>query len=82
MGTATADPAALVQPFTFWVTLYVPPAVTVIEEVVAPLLHNKVPVALVVNTVFPQLLTAVTFGVDGVAFTVIVVVTADPQASV
>jgi hypothetical protein len=33
-----------VHPFTVWVTVYVPVVVTVIDEVVAPLLHNKEPV--------------------------------------
>lgn len=43
-GAAVAPPAALEQPLTVWVTVYNPPAVTVMESVVAPLLHNKVPV--------------------------------------
>ena len=39
------------------------------DVVVAPLLHNKVPVVpLAVNTELPQLLTTVTVGVAGVAF--------------
>jgi hypothetical protein len=42
--------------------------VTVIDEVVAPLLHNNVPVKLpAVNTDLPQLSTTVTVGVDGAA---------------
>ena len=43
-GAATPLPGGLVQPFTVWVTVYVPAVVTVIDEVVAPLLHNKEPV--------------------------------------
>ena len=36
------------------------------DEVVAPVLHNKVPVAVVESIEFPQLFTIVTTGVDGV----------------
>ena len=43
-GAATPLPEGLVQPFTVCVTEYVPAVVTVIDEVVAPLLHNKEPV--------------------------------------
>jgi hypothetical protein len=43
-GAATPLPEGLVHPFTFCVTEYVPAVVTVIDEVVAPLLHNKEPV--------------------------------------
>ena len=39
-----------------------------IEEVVAPVLHNKVPVAVVDNVEVPQLFTTVTAGADGIAF--------------
>lgn len=42
-----------------------PGAVTVIDEVVAPVLHNKVPVASVDNVELPQLFCVVTFGADG-----------------
>ena len=59
----------LVHPFTVWVTVYVPAVVTVIDEVVAPLLHNKDPVNdPAVNTEFPQLLTTDTVGAAGVVF--------------
>jgi len=44
----------------------VPAAVTVMEEVVAPLLHNKDPVAVVESVELPQLFTTVTTGVAGV----------------
>lgn len=45
--------------------------VTVIDDVVAPLLHNNDPVnELAVNTELPQLLTTVTTGADGIAFIV------------
>ena len=43
-GAATPLPEGLVHPFTVWVTVYVPAVATVIDEVVAPLLHNKEPV--------------------------------------
>ena len=43
-GAATPLPEGLVHPFTVCVTVYVPAVVTVIDEVVAPLLHNKEPV--------------------------------------
>ena len=50
------------------VTVYVPATVTVIDEVVAPLLHNNEPVnPEAVNTELPQLLATVTVGADGVA---------------
>lgn len=34
----------LVHPFTVWVTVYVPAVATVMEEVLAPVFHNNVPV--------------------------------------
>ena len=43
-GAATPLREGLVHPFTVWVTVYVPAVATVIDEVVAPLLHNKEPV--------------------------------------
>ena len=43
-----------------------PPVVTVIEGVVAPLLHSNVPVyPVAVNTELPQLFTTLTTGVGG-----------------
>ena len=45
-----------------------PAVVTVIEEVVAPVLHNKLPVAVVDNFEEPQLFSTVTTGADGMAF--------------
>jgi hypothetical protein len=65
-GAAEAVPGRLGQPLTVCVTLYVPAAVTVIAVVVAPVLHNKLPVAVVDNIDAPQLSTAVTSGVAGV----------------
>ena len=57
-------PDELVHPFIVCVTVYVPAVVTVIDEVVAPLLHNKEPVkSEAVSTELPQLLTTVTVGV-------------------
>ena len=41
--------------------------VTVIDEVVWPLLHSNEPVAVVDNTELPQLFTTVTTGADGTA---------------
>jgi hypothetical protein len=43
-GAAPPLPEGLVQPFNVCVTEYVPAVVTVIDEVVSPLLHNKEPV--------------------------------------
>src|SRR6185295_5280956 len=64
-GAATPLPEGLVHPFTVCVTEYVPAVVTVIDEVVAPLLHNKEPVNdVAVNIELPQLSTTVTTGVD------------------
>ena len=44
LGAATPLLEGLVHPFTVCVTVYVPAVATVIDEVVAPLLHNKEPV--------------------------------------
>ena len=67
-GAATPVPGALVQPSTVAVTEYVPATVTVIDEVVAPVFHDKLPVAVVDNTELPQLLDTLTTGVAGIAF--------------
>src|SRR5262245_41518249 len=68
-GAATPLPEELVHPFTVCVTEYVPAVVTVIDEVVAPLLHNKEPVKdVAVNIELPQLSTTDTVGADGIAF--------------
>jgi hypothetical protein len=68
-GDASPEPGALVQPFTVWVTLNVPPLFTVITEPVDPVLHKRLPVASVDNVDVPsQLLTTVTIGVAGVVF--------------
>ena len=66
-GKATPEPDALVHPFTVWVTVYVPALLTVIEEPVAPVLHNKDPTALVDKVDTPQLSVTVTIGADGIA---------------
>jgi hypothetical protein len=66
-GAAMLEPAALVQPFAVWVTVYEPPVATVMEELVSPVLHNKEPPALVANTLLPQLLLTVTTGAAGAA---------------
>ena len=50
-------------------TVYVPAVVTVIEEVVSLVLHNKEPVKPdAVNTELPQLSVTATVGADGIAF--------------
>ena len=70
-GAATPLAAGLTQPLIVCVTEYEPAVVTVIDAVVAPLLHNNAPVVPVaVNTELPQLLVTFTTGVAGIAFTV------------
>ena len=44
LGADVALAAGLEQPFIACITVYVPAVVTVIDDVVAPLLHNNVPV--------------------------------------
>ena len=67
LGADTPLPAALVHPFTVWVTVYVAAIVTVKDRVVAPVLHNKDPVKPpAVNDEIAQLLTTVTAGADGI----------------
>jgi hypothetical protein len=44
----------------------VPAVVTVILDVVAPVLQDKDPVAVVDNTELPQLLVTLTVGADGI----------------
>ena len=62
-GTAVPLAAGLVQPLSVCVTVYVPAVVTVIEVVVAPVLHNNEPVNdAAVSTLLLQLLVAVTVG--------------------
>ena len=69
VGAAVPLPAALVQPFTVCVTVYVAAVLTVIDAAVDPLLHNNVPEkADAVNTELPQLLATVIVGATGVAF--------------
>ena len=67
-GAAMPEPAALVHPLTVLVTVYVPAVVTVIEAVVAPVLHNIVPPAGIDKVELPQLFTTVTTGVAVIAF--------------
>ncbi len=65
-GAAIAEPGRLVHPFTFCVTVYVPPVETVIEAVVALLLHNNVPAAVVDKVDVPlQLSTTIISGAGG-----------------
>jgi hypothetical protein len=62
-GAAVPLPDGLVHPLTVCVTVYVPPVVTVMDGVVAPLLHNNEPVnPEAVNTELPQLFTTPTVG--------------------
>lgn len=70
-GAAIPVPLALVHPFDVCVTVYVPAVVTVIEDVLAPLLHNNAPLKPdAVNKVLPQLLVTATEGAAGNGFTV------------
>jgi hypothetical protein len=62
-GAAIALAGSLVHPSTVCVTVYSPPAVTVIAGVVSPVLHNKLPVkSPAVNFELPQLSTTVMVG--------------------
>jgi len=66
-GAAVVLIVALVQPFTVSDTPNVPVVVTVIDGVVAPLLHNKVPVnPEAVSTELPQLFTIDKPGAGGI----------------
>ncbi len=67
-GAAMPEPAALVQPFRVWVTVYVPPLFTVIVPVIEPVLHRRLPAAVVDKVDVPlQLFTTVTNGAAGIA---------------
>jgi hypothetical protein len=64
-GAAVPLPAGLEQPNAVCVTVYIPAVGTVIDVVVAPVLHDNVPITLpAVNTDVPQLLTTDTVGAD------------------
>ena len=64
LGLAVPLPASLLQPFTVVVTVYIPAVFTVIVEVVSPVLHNRLPDALVDKVDVPlQLSCTVTTGV-------------------
>jgi hypothetical protein len=66
IGAAVPEPAALIHPLPlFVVTVYAPPAVTVMEVVVAPVLHNNVPLAVVDKVELPQASISLTVGADG-----------------
>jgi hypothetical protein len=68
IGAAVPLPSSLTHPFIVCVTVYTPGVVTVTGFVVAPLLHNKVPLTPVaVNTELPQLFATLTEGVAGIA---------------
>jgi hypothetical protein len=55
---------------TVLVTVYVPAVVTVIELVVAPVLHSNEPVPVAVKTELPQLLVTEIVGAEGTELTV------------
>ncbi len=66
LGAAVPVPGALIQPLTVCVTVYIPPLVTVIDGVVAPVLHNSVPVKPdAVKTLLVQLSVTATTGAGG-----------------
>ena len=68
-GAAVPDPAALVQPSTVCVTVYVPALPTVIDEAVSVVLHNKLPEVVADNVEVPlQLLVTFRDGAVGVDF--------------
>jgi len=69
-GAAVPLPAGLVQPLAelVWVTVYVPPVITVMEAVVCPLLHSKLPADPdAVRIDWLQSLATVTTGAKGIA---------------
>jgi hypothetical protein len=69
LGAAVPLPGRLVQPFTVVVTVYDPAVETIIEDVVAPVLHRRVPAAAVVSVEVPlQLSVTFTTGVAGAVF--------------
>lgn len=68
-GALIPEPGKLLQPLTVAVTVKVAAVVTVIVAVVAPVLHKRLPVAVVERVDVPlQLFTTVTKGVAGIAF--------------
>ena len=69
LGSAVPVPGVLVQPLTVCVTVYCPADATVIDGVVAPVLHNNEPVKPdAVSTELPQLFTTDTFDGAGIGF--------------
>lgn len=70
-GFVVCVSGSLVQPFTVCVTEYAALLFTTMDVVVAPVLHNNVPVKLdAVNVDDPQLLSTFTLGADGRSLTV------------
>ena len=68
-GAEVPVPAELMHPLRVCVAVYVAAFVTVIEGVVAPVLHNIEPVKpLAVKTELPQLSVTVTDGAAGIVF--------------
>lgn len=69
IGAATPEPGRLIHPLTVCVTVYVPALFTVMDGVVAPVLHNNEPVKPVaVSTELPQLSVTCTDGASGIGF--------------
>lgn len=69
LGAAIPLPASLTHPLTVCVTVYDPAEVTVIDDVVSPVLHNNEPAKPVtVNTELSQLFSIDTIGADGTVF--------------
>lgn len=62
------EPDGLEQSPDILLTVYIPPVVTVIEFVVAPLLHRIDPPVGIDNVELPQLFTTVTRGFAGIGF--------------
>ncbi len=68
-GADVPLPSELVQPSAVCVTEYMPAVATVIDEEVAPLLHNREPVkSEAVKTVLSHSLTTLTVGTAGISF--------------
>ena len=68
-GEAITLFAVLVQPFTVWVTEYIPGLFTVIDAVVSVVLHNNDPAKFdAVNVELSQLFATSTDGASGIIF--------------
>jgi multisubunit Na+/H+ antiporter MnhB subunit len=68
-GAATPLAGELLQPFTLWVTVYIPAPDMVMEDEVDPLLHSNEPVkSEAVSNELPQLSITMIVGVAGIVF--------------